>query len=417
MLHAFLSAHRADLIERCKGKVSRRRAPHISVPEPGNGISLFIEQLITTLQVPATRKLQRMHVQGQAPPEISLAAAQNGRELFQHGFTIEQVVHGYGDLCQAVTELAFERGESIQVEEFKTLNLCLDYAIAGAVAGYASGHDILISEQGDAVAQRATGFLAHELRNHIYTASLAVTSMKTGNVGLAGATSAVLDRSLIALRSLVDRTLSDVRVAAGPPTPQHLMSVAHLITEITGTAALEAHARECTLVASEVDATMAVQADRDLLSAAVGNLLQNAFKFTHRGTEVTLTAYEKADRVRIEVRDCCGGLPPGIPRICSSPSSKAARTEPGLGWVWQSVVAVSRPTTARSRPTICPERAAYSSSICRALRCPRRLAQYTHQASHRSRDPCRTLKWAGLFAGFGVVQIPFLTSPRNEQRS
>lgn len=210
MLHEFLSAHRVDLIERCKGKVRRRRAPHISVPEPGNGISLFIEQLIATLQGQATETLQRMHVQGQAPPEISLAAAQNGRELFQHGFTIEQVVHGYGDLCQAITELAFELGESIQVEEFKTLNLCLDYAIAGAVAGYASGHDILISEQGTQSLNERLGFLAHELRNHIYTASLALTSMKTGSVGLAGATSAVLDRSLIALRSLVDRTLSDV---------------------------------------------------------------------------------------------------------------------------------------------------------------------------------------------------------------
>ncbi len=34
-----------------------------------------------------------------------------------------------------------------------------------------------------------------------------------------------------------------------------------------------------------VDPRLAVDADRDLLLAAVGNLLQNAFKFTHPGTE------------------------------------------------------------------------------------------------------------------------------------
>lgn len=109
------------------------------------------------------------------------------------------------------------------------------------------------------------------------------------------------------------------------------MSVAHLITEINGTASLEAHARECSLVASDVDAGMAVQADRDLLSAAVGNLLQNAFKFTRRGTVVTLAAYAKADRVRIEVRDCCGGLPPGDPENLFKAFKQSSADKSGLG--------------------------------------------------------------------------------------
>ena len=44
---------------------------------------------------------------------------------------------------------------------------------------------------------------------------------------------------------------------------------------------------------------------------AVGNLLQNAFKFTRHGTEVTLNAYAAADRILIDVEDNCGGLPTG----------------------------------------------------------------------------------------------------------
>lgn len=62
--------------------------------------------------------------------EIGVSAALHGRDLLQQGFTLDQVVHDYGDLCQAVTELAFEDGAAIQVDEFRTLNRCLDNAIA-----------------------------------------------------------------------------------------------------------------------------------------------------------------------------------------------------------------------------------------------------------------------------------------------
>jgi hypothetical protein len=43
--------------------------------------------------------------------------------LLEHGFTVEQVVHDYGDLCQAITELAFELEAPIETDEFRTLNV------------------------------------------------------------------------------------------------------------------------------------------------------------------------------------------------------------------------------------------------------------------------------------------------------
>ena len=49
------------------------------------------------------------------------------------GFSVSQVVHGYGDICQASTELAIEQDEPITTDEFKTLNGCLDAAIAEAL--------------------------------------------------------------------------------------------------------------------------------------------------------------------------------------------------------------------------------------------------------------------------------------------
>ena len=71
-----------------------------------------------------------------ATSEIGVTAGKHGQELLEQGFSIGQVVHDYGDLCQAVMELAAEIHASISVGEFHTLNRCLDNAIAQAVTAH-----------------------------------------------------------------------------------------------------------------------------------------------------------------------------------------------------------------------------------------------------------------------------------------
>jgi signal transduction histidine kinase len=141
----------------------------------------------------------------------------------------------------------------------------------------------------------------------------------------------VLERSLIELRSLIDRSLADVRTTAGLAAQKQLICVAELIGEIQATASLEAQARECKLSVSPVHLALAVNADRDLLTAAVGNLLQNAFKFTQPHSEVSLRAYAAADRILIEVEDCCGGLPAGATENLFLPFTQKHADRSGLG--------------------------------------------------------------------------------------
>ena len=50
---------------------------------------------------------------------------------------------------------------------------------------------------------RDLGFFAHELRNFLTTATLALSIIKSGNVGLSGATGMILDRSLTGMRTLI----------------------------------------------------------------------------------------------------------------------------------------------------------------------------------------------------------------------
>jgi signal transduction histidine kinase len=141
----------------------------------------------------------------------------------------------------------------------------------------------------------------------------------------------VLERSLIGLRTLVDRSLADVRVAAGMPPRHELVSLAGFIDQMGISALLEARARECKLTVSGVEERLAIDVDRDILLSALGNLLQNAFKFTQHGTEVSLRAYSVADRVLIEVEDHCGGLPPGSVAQMFLPFTQSGADRSGLG--------------------------------------------------------------------------------------
>ena len=338
MLHEFLTANRDDLVDRCRLKVAQRRAPKPTDAELEFGIPHFLDQLIKTLRVERTvEPLRSRDVSGESGgegsvfSEIGAMAAQHGRELLQHGYTVDQVVHGYGDLCQAITDLAFEKETPFEVDEFRTLNRCLDNAIADSVSEFSYQRDLLLVDAGVLALNERLGFFAHELRNLIQNATLAVTAIKAGNVGLAGATGAVLDRSLIGLRNLVDRSLADVRVTAGMPVRRQLIALAGFIGDVRISASLEAQSRGCGLTVPAVDPSLAVEADRDLLFSAVGNLLQNAFKFTEEDTEVLLHAHAAGDRVLIDVEDNCGGLPPGDAEKMFQPFAQGSADRTGLG--------------------------------------------------------------------------------------
>ena len=338
MMHEFLVANRAELIHRCRAKVALRAARQVTEKELEFGITFFLDQLIETLQLEQTADPKRgLKISGpsggamSSHSEMGEAATMHGRELSQQGFTVDQVVHDYGDLCQAITELALEDKAPFAVAEFRTLNRCLDNAIADAVTEFTSQRDFVAADkQADALNQRLGNF-AHELRNLLNSAALALLAIKDGNVGLNGATGAVLDRSLIGMRRLVDLSLSEVRLRAEMAAQGRVFSVSDFIDEVKVAATLEAQSVGCPFKVSPVDPRLAVDADRDLLSAAVGNLLQNAFKFTHSGTEVSLRAYALDDRVLIEVEDHCGGLLPSEAETMFLPFTQGGQNKTGLG--------------------------------------------------------------------------------------
>jgi signal transduction histidine kinase len=320
VLHEFIAVNRAEIVSRCRAKVSARSIPPPAEGGTGHGVPVFLDQLTDALRL------------GQiTSPQISRSAIRHGHDLLRQGFTVSQVVHDYGDVCQAITELAVELNVPITTADFRTLNRCLDDAIAGAVTEYGRERN----QSGiDGESQRGSerlGLFAHELRNLMNTSLMAFEVLKTGNVGVVGSTGTVLHRSLLAAHALVTRSLAEVRLAQGIQNPEQF-AVAAFIDEIASASTLEANARHVRLTVTPVEAGVEIRADRQVLAAVVGNLLQNAFKFTRPRTTVTLSVDASPQRVLIEVRDECGGLASGSNELFRPFEQHGAdRTGVGLG--------------------------------------------------------------------------------------
>lgn len=317
MLYEFLEENRADLVERCRAKVGMRPAPRATPHEMEHGVPLFLEQLIETLRIEhLAKEPPRLSVPGAAkardvPAEITASAVRHGQELLRHGFAVDQVVHDYGDLCQAVTELAIERSAAVSTQEFHTLNRCLDDAIADAVTAFGWQHDRAMTARNDRAMSERLGNLAHEFRNYLNTAILSFAAIKRGSVGLDGSTAAVLDRALGSLKELVDGALTDVRLDGSVMPHFQKVTVERFVTDLRVEAGLEANARQCEFAVGPIPRGLTIEVDRPLLHSAVANLLQNAFKFTRPRTQVWLNVAVERERVQITVEDRCGGLPAG----------------------------------------------------------------------------------------------------------
>ncbi|WP_329959706.1 HAMP domain-containing sensor histidine kinase [Paraburkholderia translucens] len=175
------------------------------------------------------------------------------------------------------------------------------------------------------------GSFAHELRSFLHTAILAFAAAKAGNLPLFGATGAVLERSLAGLGKLIEHSIEDTRIPSGDSAIWTLFSLADFINETKHAANLAAHLRGCGLVVTPVDPQLAVSGNRGLLYSALGNLIQNAFKFTQPNSDVTLNAYAVADKILIEKKDHGGGLPPGKAEQMFLPFQQFGADKSGLG--------------------------------------------------------------------------------------
>jgi hypothetical protein len=151
-MHRFLRNNRLDLITRCQVKVGSRSERAATPNQLEFGVPLFLEQLVETLELELTQApLDSRKVSNGAAglSVVGISAAHHGRQFQELGLTVDQVVHDYGDLCQAITDLAYERDAPFTVDEFRTLNRCLDNAISEAVTEFSFQRDLSLLAEHD----------------------------------------------------------------------------------------------------------------------------------------------------------------------------------------------------------------------------------------------------------------------------
>lgn len=263
-MHQFLANNRGELIERCKAKVAQRPRRAATPTQLANGIPTFLDQLMRTLEAQENGEVdESFRISGAAggdaaaSSESGLSAAAHGKELLRLGYSVDQVVHAYGDLCQAITDLAVERDAPFCVEEFRTLNRYLDNAIADTVTEFGAWRDVSVELQQTAEENVRLGMLVHELRNYLQTATLAFAAVESGRVPIGGATGSVLKRSLTSLAALLNLSMSQVRGKAEPPQ-ETAFSVALFVAEAKDAASLDANVKGCTFSVPDVDAELGI---------------------------------------------------------------------------------------------------------------------------------------------------------------
>lgn len=320
MLYEFVTTYRDAIIDRAREKLTARPWQAASAEELENGVPLFLTQLSEKLRAESTGT---PHARG----AIGSTATLHGRDLLALGFTVSQVVHDYGDICQAITELAVAQNAPITTEEFRILNACLDTAIAEAVTEHAR----ITAESRSNEELERSGQLAHETRDLLNTAILAYQTLKLGTVAINGNTGALLGRSLMGLRDLVDSTLSEIRIAANLQRCERVL-VTPFLGDLAVAGRLHAESRGLQFAVELGDAAWAVTADPQLLASAVTNLLNNAFKFTPAGGRVVLRARtNNQGHLLIEVEDECGGIPDSVGDPFQAFGERRGTDRTGLG--------------------------------------------------------------------------------------
>ncbi|HEU0033201.1 MAG TPA: HAMP domain-containing sensor histidine kinase [Kofleriaceae bacterium] len=260
---------------------------------------------------------------GRADAALVDAGATLGVVRFRHGFRICELASDIAVLSDVVLGLAAERGIQPSPGALQIFNDCLECANREAVSRYFEAS----RRQTDRDTAQWIGALGHELRNVTATATMAFEVLKALESCQEPQAVRVLERSLHRLDDLVAQTLAAAQLSSGRDLHPIEIPLAALVEEIE---ADTLHERGVTLTV-QVEPGLVVAADFRLLEMALGNLVQNAFKFTRDRGRVELRAKRDDDQVVIEVEDECGGLEVERPEELFRPFVQGRAHTRGIG--------------------------------------------------------------------------------------
>jgi signal transduction histidine kinase len=153
--------------------------------------------------------------------------------------------------------------------------------------------------------------LAHELRNPMAPMLNALSMLRTAgqDADISRRGPEILERQLAQLVRLVDDLLDVSRISSGKLTiRKEIVPLSAIVRDAIETVEPQLEAR-CHKLAVNLPATeVFLSADPSRLAQVLGNLLNNAIKFSVPGSGITVSAVADADTVRIDVTDQGAGI-------------------------------------------------------------------------------------------------------------
>lgn len=318
LLPEVIEQHRTEIVERWLERsyrdIAPRSVPRADVLDELHGV---IEHMV--------RALRRDVIDEPAGGPHPLARS-HGRQRFHAGYDIAAVVREHLILRDVIFEVVAERGYRPDLAEVDSVARFLFSSLAEAASTYAIERDRDVSEQ----AERYIGFLAHELRNPLGTARLALSLLRDkGQIADAPAAHG-LDRALGKMQELLDGALTEFATRRAPRAQRTAFELGSFLAEVVAESAAEAESKDVATYV-EVPGPVEIRADPQLLRSAVSNLVRNAIKFSRPGAAVRVEARKSEQTVTIAVTDGCGGLPPGSVERLFSPFVQAGADRSGFG--------------------------------------------------------------------------------------
>lgn len=321
LLPDVIEQHRQEIIQRWLDRAYRDIAPR-AVPRSDvlDELSHVIDALVRSLR----RDVIDESASIVAPVGI---ARSHGRQRFHAGYDISAVVREHLVLREVIFEVVAESGYRPDLREVGSVAKFLFGALAESTSTYAIERDREVSEQ----AERYIGFLAHELRNPLGTARLALSLLRErGELPEAPAVLS-LERSLAKMHELLDGALTDFATRRAPRPDRTRFELGGFLRDVVAESAAEAESK-AVATSVEVAGPVEISADARLLRSAVSNLVRNAIKFSKQGTRVEVEARRAEDhRVSIAITDGCGGLPPGSVERLFNPFVQVGADRSGFG--------------------------------------------------------------------------------------
>jgi PAS domain S-box-containing protein len=181
--------------------------------------------------------------------------------------------------------------------------------------------------------------LAHELRNPLAPISNAVQLLrhqKQLTPGVVETASELLERQVAQMSRLVDDLLDMSRITRGHiELRRERIDLAVVVRQAVEATRAQYQSMNHQLTVSLPDAPVTLHADAARLAQVLGNLLNNACKFTDRGGNVNLSVVRRNGEVEIRVRDDGIGIPPSeLPRVFemfTQLNTSMERSRDGLG--------------------------------------------------------------------------------------